>query len=151
MTTFCFIYIEQLSWIFRSKLHEARIAALRRVKGCIGVHFGRTQTLLVTTPAYIPTYTYTYTYLPYSTRASRLVTRPFTFIICRFTAGSHYRMQIRGAPKAEGQSRGKGKGALVKTSRIRTGLPRIATTTRQVRVRAFDTYFLYPARIQSPR
>jgi len=43
------------------------------------------------------------------TRMSRLASRPFTFIIRRFTTGSHYRMQIRGAPRAEGQSRGFGK------------------------------------------
>lgn len=76
---------------------------------------------LVTAPTYVPT------------RAYRLVTRLFTFIICRFTAGSHYRMQIRGVPKAEGQSRRKGRGAGEGFSKNepRTGFPRMPPTTRQ--------------------
>jgi len=38
-----------------------------------------------------------------------LVSQVGRFIIRRFMTGSHYRMQIRGAPRAEGQSRGFGK------------------------------------------
>lgn len=63
------------------------------------VHLGRARMLLVTADD-----VYIHTCVP--TRVSRLVSRSFTFIIRRFTAGSHYRMQIRGVPKAEGQSRG---------------------------------------------
>lgn len=76
------------------------------------------------------------------TRVHLVVTRPFTFIIRRFTTGSHYRMQIRGVPKAEGQSRG-----LVKTHRT-ARLPRTPRPYGQVRVRAvraFDTTPVVPA------